>query len=555
MTATAVAVPPARTTGSRQLTGTGPLTRLALRRDRIIIPVWVLVIGGSFLSVAQSFSALYDTAAERAEVARSMTANASLRALYGPVFSDSLGGLTTWRTVGFGAGLAAVMSLVVVVRHTREEEETGRQEMLSSAMVGRRAPLTGALLAALTANAALAVVITAVVAVYARTPGGSGGTTGSGIGGGQLAGAAALGLATAGVGMLFACTAAIAAQITENARLAKGMTAAVVGAAYVLKAAGDASADDGSSVLTWLSPLGWAENVRAFADERWWVLLIPPAAIAVQAVIAYTLAGRRDIGMSFLPARPGPAHGGPGTAGALAWRLQRGGVLGWGAGFVTAGVIFGSLTDGAADLVGGNEQTREIFERMGGRQGLTDSFLAAMTGMLGMIAALYVVSSVLRLYGEETAGRAEPVLAGAVGRLRWAAGHLLIAFGGAALIMLLGGLGLFLGHGHDLPGLLGASLVQLPAIWVLGALVVLLYGVLPRAAVAGWALAGLALALGWIGPALDLPRPLMNLSPFGHLPKLPGAEMSWPPVLILTALAAALLAAGLAGLRRRDMSA
>ncbi|MFE4173302.1 ABC transporter permease [Streptomyces sp. NPDC056909] len=557
MTATAVAVPVTRAGGSRQLAGTGTLLRLALRRDRIMIPVWVLVIGGSFMSVAQSFSALYDTAAERADVARSMTTNSSVRALYGPVFSDSLGGLTSWRMVGFGAALAAVMSLVVVVRHTREEEETGRQEMLSSAMVGRRAPLTGALLTALTANAALALVITAVVANYARTTdgtgGGPGGGPGAGGGDGQLAGALALGLATAAVGMLFACTAAIAAQITENARLAKGMTAGVIGAAYVLKAAGDASSDSGSSVLTWLSPLGWAENVRAFADERWWVLLIPLGSIAVQAVIAYTLAGRRDIGMSFLPARPGPAHGGLGTAGALAWRLQRGGVLGWGAGFLLAGLIFGSITGGAAELVGDNEQAREIFERMGGRQGLTDSFLAAMTGMLGMVAALYVVSSVLRLYGEETGGRAEPVLAGPVGRLRWAAGHLLIAFGGAVLIMLLGGLGLSLGYGQDLPGILGASLVQIPAIWVLGALVVLLYGVFPRAAVAGWAVAGLALALGWLGPALDLPRWAMNLSPFGHLPKLPGAEMTWPPVLVLTAVAAALTAAGLAGLRRRDL--
>ncbi|MGW6743686.1 ABC transporter permease [Streptomyces sp. NPDC055025] len=557
MTATAVAVPVTRAGGSRQLAGTGTLLRLALRRDRIMIPVWVLVIGGSFMSVAQSFSALYDTAAERADVARSMTTNSSVRALYGPVFSDSLGGLTAWRMVGFGAALAAVMSLVVVVRHTREEEETGRQEMLSSAMVGRRAPLTGALLTALTANAALALVITAAVAGYARTTDGTtdgtGGGPGAGGGGGHFAGALALGLATACVGMLFACTAAIAAQITENARLAKGMTAGVIGAAYVLKAAGDASSDAGSSVLTWLSPLGWAENVRAFADERWWVLLIPLGSIAVQAVIAYTLAGRRDIGMSFLPARPGPAHGGLGTAGALAWRLQRGGVLGWGAGFLLAGLVFGSITGGAAELVGDNEQAREIFERMGGRQGLTDSFLAAMTGMLGMVAALYVVSSVLRLYGEETGGRAEPVLAGPVGRLRWAAGHLLIAFGGAVLIMLLGGLGLSLGYGQDLPGILGASLVQIPAIWVLGALVVLLYGVFPRAAVAGWAVAGLALALGWLGPALDLPRWAMNLSPFGHLPKLPGAEMTWPPVLVLTAVAAALTAAGLAGLRRRDL--
>lgn len=540
MTATAATtgvVPAARTGGSRHLAGTRPLLRLALRRDRIMIPVWVLVLGASYLSVSNSYTSLYGTAAERADVVRSMSSNSSLRALYGPFFTDSIGGLTTARMIAFGSALAAVMSLLIVVRHTREEEETGRQEMLSSAMVGRRAPLTAALLTALIANAALALVITVCLA------GDTGDTTGS----------LALGLATAGVGMLFACTAAIAAQITENARLAKGLTGAVIGVAFMLKAAGDASTDDASSVLTWLSPIGWAENVRAYADERWWALLILAAAVAVQAVLAYTLTGRRDIGMSFLPARPGPAAGRLGTAGALALRLQRGGLIGWGTGFLLAGILFGGITEGAAELVGDNERTKEIFERMGGHQGLTDAFLAAMTGMLGMVAALYVVASVLRLYGEETGGRAEPVLAGSVGRLRWAAGHLLIAFAGAALIMLLGGVGLFLGYGHDLPGILGAALVQLPAIWLLGALAVLLYGALPKAAVAAWAVAGLALALGWIGPAIDLPQPVMNLSPFGHLPKLPGAEMAWAPVAVLTALAAALTAAGLAGLRRRDL--
>ncbi|MFE4643095.1 ABC transporter permease, partial [Streptomyces sp. NPDC056730] len=429
MTTATLAVPVARTGGGRQLAGTGTLLRLALRRDRIILPVWVLVLGAAYLSVTQSVATLYDTPAERADLIRSMSANGSLRALYGPVFSDSVGGLTSWRMVAFGAALAAVMSLVIVVRHTREEEETGRQEMLSSAMVGRRAPLTAALLTALIANAALVLTVAAGL-----------------VGNGQNAtGALALGLATGGVGMLFACTAAIAAQITENARLAKGLTAAVVGAAFVLKAAGDAPADDGSSPLTWLSPIGWAENVRAFAGERWWVLLVLLAAITVQAVLAYTLAGRRDIGMSFFAARPGPAKGAITTAGGLAWRLQRGSVFGWGSGFLLAGIMFGGITDGAADLVGDNQRTQEIIQRMGGRQGLTDAFLAAMVGMLGMVAALYVVASVLRLYGEETGQRAEPVLAGAVGRLRWAAGHLAIAFGGAVLIMALGGLGLFLG--------------------------------------------------------------------------------------------------------------
>ncbi|KUN41138.1 ABC transporter permease [Streptomyces longwoodensis] len=518
----------------RQLAGTGTLLRLALRQDRLTTLVWVAVNTLMVLSMPGTLRSLYGTAVERSRLAGQVETNASFRALIGPVFDTSVGALTAWRVGVYAAALAAATSLLIVVRHTRDEEESGRQELVASGTVGRRAPLTAALLAAAVADAALALLVTA------------------GLAGQGTAGALAFGLGLAGVGMVFATMAAIIAQLTESARLARGLTAAVLAVAFVLRAAGDSATDDGSSPLTWLSPLGWLENLRPFADERWWVLALFAAAAAAQAVVAYALAGRRDIGMSFLPTRPGPAAGRLGTPGALAWRLQRGSVLGWSAGFFLAGVVYGSLTDGAADLVRDNESARRIFERMGGRSGLTDAFLASMTGMLGLIAALYVVASVLRLHGEETSGRAETVLACAVGRLRWAAGHLTIAFGGSALIMTLAGAGFAVGYGKEVVPVLGACLVQLPAVWVIGAVAVLLYGVAPRLAPVSWGVAVAVLLIGWVGPALDAPRIVLDLSPFGHLPKLPGGGMEWRPVLALTGLAVALVAAGLTALRRRD---
>ncbi|MDQ0750121.1 ABC-2 type transport system permease protein [Streptomyces africanus] len=521
---------------SRRLAGTGTLLRFALRRDRLMMPVWIAVNALMVLSMPNTLEGLYGTPAERADLIRQMGTNSSLRAMVGPVFDDSLGALTAWRVGVYAGALAAVMSLLVVVRHTRDEEESGRQELVASGMVGRRASLTAALLAAAVANGVLALVLTA------------------GLAGQGAAGALALGLGIAGVGMVLATTAAIVAQLTESARLARGLTAAVLGAAFVLRAAGDSATDDGSSALTWMSPLGWLENLRPYADERWWVLALLVGAVLLQGAVAYGLAGRRDVGMSFLPTRPGPASGRLGSAGALAWRLQRGSVLGWSVGFLLAGVVYGGMTEGAADLVGDNDGARRIFERMGGRSGLTDTFLASMTGMLGLVAALYIVASVLRLHGEETSGRAEPVLANAVGRLRWAAGHLVIAFGGSALLMLLAGLGLAAGYGKETGPILGACLVQLPAIWVIGGVAVLLYGVLPRAAAAAWGVAGAALLIGWVGPALDVPQAVLDISPFGHLPKLPGGSMEWRPVVVLTGLAVVLVAGGLAALRRRDMT-
>ncbi|MFG2514696.1 ABC transporter permease [Streptomyces sp. NPDC048584] len=534
MSAAAFAVRPAT---ARQLAGTGVLLRFALRRDRVMIPVWVGVNTLMVLSMPNTLKSLYGTAAERAGLVAQMATNSSLRAMVGPVLGDSLGALTVWRAGVYAGALAAVVGLLVVVRHSRDEEESGRQEMVASGMVGRRASLTAALLAAAVANGALALLVAA------------------GLAGQGAAGAVAFGLGFAGVGMVFATTAAIVAQLTESARLARGLTAGVLGAAFVLRAAGDAATDDGSSPLAWVSPLGWLTNLRAYAGERWWVLGLFAGAALAQGAVAYALAGRRDLGMSFLPSRPGPAAGRLRSAGALAWRLQRGGVLGWSIGFLLAGLVYGGMADGAAELVGDNESAREVFRRMGGRSGLTDTFLAAMAGMLGLVAALYIVASVLRLHGEETSGRAEPVLAGAVGRLRWAAGHLAVAFGGAVLLMLLAGVGLALGHGERAGAVIGGCLVQVPAVWVTGGIAVLLYGLTPRAAVGAWAVAGAVLLIGWVGPALDVPRAVLDLSPFGHLPKLPGGEMTWTPVLVLTALAAALVGAGLAGLRRRDMTA
>ncbi|MCQ6552384.1 ABC transporter permease [Streptomyces sp. C10-9-1] len=535
VTAAPSAAPPR---GHRPYAGTGTLVRLALRRDRVMLPVWMLVVGAMVTGGTGALEGLYPTAAERADIAAAMNANSSMRSLVGPVFGDTVGALAAWRFGVFAAVLAASMSLVVVVRHTREEEETGRQEMLSSGMLGRRAPLTAALATALLGNALLGLVVTAALA------------------GQGLAGALALGGAVAGAGAVFAALAAVAAQVTESARLAKGATAGALGAAFVLRAAGDAGEAGGGAAATWLSPLGWTENVRAFGTggERWWVLAVFAAVTALLVAAAYTLTARRDVGMSFLASRPGPANGRIGGAGGLAWRLQRGSLLGWSVGFLAAGVVFGGMVDGAAELVGDNEQARAIFERMGGQARLTEAFLSAMCGLFGLVAGLYVTGSVLRLHGEESSQRAEPMLAAALGRMRWAAGHLVIAFGGSALILLLAAGGLWLGHGKDGGAVLGACLVQLPAVLAVGGLAVLLYGVSPQAASAAWGVAGLVLALGWIGPALDLPQPVLDLSPFAHLPRLPGTPMDWTPVWVLTVLAAALTAAGLVRLRRRDLA-
>ncbi|MFJ5925264.1 ABC transporter permease [Kitasatospora sp. NPDC092948] len=531
---------------SYALTGTGTLYRLALRRDRIALPVWVYIGTGMVASTAFSFRKLYGDEASRRTFAAGIDGNGSLRALYGPIFDGStIGGLTAWRMGVFGAVLAALMSTLLVVRHTRAEEEDGRFELIGAGAVGRRAPLTAALATALTANAALAALVT-IVLLAAGQP---------------LAGGLAFGLALGATGLFFAALAAVTAQVAETGRAANGLAGAAIGLAFVLRAVGDSGS--GTGWASWLSPIGWSEQVRAFAGDRWWVLALPLAGAALLTALARALVEHRDLGAGMLPQRPGPAAAAPGlaNAAALARRLQRGALLGWALAFAAGGAVFGSVAKGVVDLVGDNRQMADVMARLGGQQGVLNAYLSTIAGVFGMIAAVYAVQSVLRLRAEESGGRAEPVLAGAVPRLRWAGGHLLFPLLGTAVLLAVAGTtaglaqsaALGSGTGDTVARMLGATLAQLPAVWLTAAVALAMYGLLPRWTPAGWAGYGVFVLIAWLGPILQLPQWVLDLSPFTHLPHLPGGTFEAAPLLWTTALAALVTLTGLTGLRRRDL--
>ena len=107
--------------------------------------------------------------------------------------------------------------------------------------------------------------------------------------------------------------------------------------------------------------------------------------------------------------------------------------------------------------------------------------------LIGLVAAAYAVSAVLRLRSEETAGRAEPVLAAPLSRAGWGGQPPAARRGRDGRRARRGRSGLgsatacaSRGRGRQLPRLLGAALAQLPAALVIAAVAVALFGLLPR---------------------------------------------------------------------------
>jgi len=529
------------------LSGTRELTTFALRRDRIMLPAWIYLLVIVAVSGGYGLKEVYKTQHGRASLAASVYHDKALSFLYGQLHGSSLGAIAAWRYLMYGTLAAGLMSIFLVIRHTRADEEAGRLELVGSTAVGRHAPLASAMLVALTGSLAVFVLTSAVLVV-------------SGL---PAVGSVAYALAEAAGGLVFAALAAIAAQISGTARGARGLAITALAVCFLFRGVGDSGGGHGLSWLTWLSPLGWAEQVRPFTANRWWVLALPAAAIAAGTVVATGLAAYRDQGAGLLQPRPGRPVAGRllSSPEGLAWRLQRGSLAGWAAGFLAGGLAIGVVAVGLGQLLGSSAGVDKAIDRIAEQSALTSAYLAACTSLMGFVAAAYAITAVLRLRAEETDGTGEPILAEPVGRLRWAGSHLLIAALGTGIMLAAGGLGIGLGYGigsstagTQVPRLIEAALAQWPAALAVAAVAALFVGLLPQWSIpAGWTAFAVCGFIGVFGPAFRLAQGVLDISPFTHVPKLPGGTFTAVPLLWLSAFFLIVTAVGMAGLRSRDI--
>ncbi|WP_459549834.1 ABC transporter permease [Nocardia sp. X0981] len=541
----AASADPRPTTWRDPLAGTGVLVRLDLRRDRIKLPAWVLGIALMSLYYASALQQVYRTPEDLRAVGQFS------EGVVGALISGPGYGLTDPTTESVIVAvyglyyllLAALMNILLISRHTRVEEQTGRAELVRANAVGRHAQLTAALVIAVIANLAVALLVAGSFAA-AGLP---------------TSDAWLFGASVGAAGLVFAAITAVTVQITEYSRAASGLAGLALGIAYVVRAAGDA-VREGGSALSWLSPLAWSQQTRAYADGRWWPLALSVALVVAVTATAYFLSSRRDLGAGLVPSRPGhrEAPAWLATPVALAARLQRAGFTGWACALVASGALFGGIGN---TIVGSfDDLPDQVVDVMGGDASrMLDGYLGTMAFFDALLVTVFAILTVQSLRTEETTGRAEPVLATATGRVTWFAGYIGVAALGALTLLVITGLafGIALAlsagdAGYLVDGLL-SHLVFAPAVLFVLALAALLYGVFPRAIGVTWALFGFALILGFFGPIMNLPHRLHDLSPFQHIARVPMEEPRWPALALLTILALAATAVGAYRFRQRDL--
>lgn len=533
------------------LRGTIALTGLALKRDRLKLPAYVL--GPTVLMAGMVAMWKGETHQALVEEVELFAGTPALR-IFGLVSGVSIGSAFMTRGYVVLAVLAALMSALAVVRHTRQNEETGRAELVGAAVVGRHAGLAAAVTVTVGANIVLAGLL-GLVGIATGLP---------------AVGSFMVGLAIGAFGIVFAGVAAVTVQLSSTTRGASGLAAAVLGLAFAVSGIGNmlGSVDgSGQRVVSawpaWLSPMGWGQQMRPFGGDILWPLGLSAVTFAVLVGLASLLATRRDVGSGILPARRGPAQARPRLLSpfGLAWRLQRSTLLAWAAALAGFGLVFGAITNEIKETGGA---TADWYTRMTGSDEMVEAWGTSMVEMAGMVVAVYTVQVLLRMRAEEADGPLEPILATAVSRRRWMISHLFNAGLGALVLLLVFAVSMGLAAGlalGDVPGqlraLVEAGLVQWPGIMVIAGLVVALTALLPRwAGAVSWTLVMVAILLGPLFGAATFQLPLwvQDISPFTHIPRAPAAEISALPVVSLLAVALGLAVAGLVAFRRRNLA-
>ena len=528
------------------------LAGFVARRTTRTAAVWGVATGLYVYATALGFNTIAATPAQRQILLNGFASNVGLKALLGDTGRiDTVAGFIDWRVIGVMSMATAIWALLAATRNLRGEEAAGRWEI---ALAGPTQPgaATGRILAGLgTAVAAMWLIITVVTAIV-------GARHDIGITAGQ---AAFFGLVTVAAPALFLTVGAVASQLMATRARAAGLSAAVFGASFMLRALGDAA--PAAHWLVYASPLGWIEQLRPLGDPHpLWLIPIAAATTAL-TVAAISLSGRRDLGASIIADHnAAAAHtrmlGNPTL---IALRLSRGSITAWLAGTAVAAALYGTFARSAGNAFASSSLLQKFAggltsnaQRLGARTYAGVIFLIMMTVLMA-----HAATAMANVRETEAEGYLDNLLVRRVGRLPWLSGRAAIAAGVVLVGGLLAGAGFWAGAASQHAGLGGHELLlaginaTAPALLLLGA-ALFTFGFAPRAtAITGYAILAWAFLLEMLGSAIHLNHWLMDTSLLHHIPLAPAADPNWHVMATYLTIGIGLAAAGAWRFTRRDL--
>jgi ABC-2 type transport system permease protein len=491
--------------------------------------LWGLVFGLYVYDNAVAFHTIAPTAAQRDRLLSTMAGNAGLKALLGDTRRiTTLGGFTDWRAIGITALVASIWGLLAATKALRGEESAGRWELVLAGQTTQRRATAG-VLAGLGAGVLAMYVLTAMLAVVVGT------RPSVRIGPGQ---AMFFALAVVAAAAMFAAIGALASEVMPTRSRAAGLSAVVFGAAFMLRALGDATSS--AHWLVYASPLGWVEQLRPLtgAQPLW---LLPIAGLVATCGVATVLLADRDLGASLLAdsGTAGPHTAMLGSPVLFALRMSRAVTASWLAAVVAAGVLYGSLAKSTGQAFASSGSLRRFTGTLTGEAQRqvqlagTRAFAGIIFLILMTLIMAYVASAMGRVREDEAEGYLDNLVVRSVSRQRWLAGRAALIVAVVAAAGAAGGMSFWAAAASQHAGLTVRELLRAgvnaaaPAALLLG-IGLLALGFFPRLTSAVcWGLLAWAFLLDMLGSAIKVNHWVMDTSLLYHLALAPAVNPDW----------------------------
>ncbi|WP_316668959.1 hypothetical protein [uncultured Propionibacterium sp.] len=522
--------------------GFRPLLRTTLRQDGRNIAPWVVLISALSASSIIAYRWIFPDAGDRAALFLTVSSSPALELVFGPARDLMTNdGFNAWRAGMLGALLSGLMAILLVVRNSRADEDSGRAELIASGVISRRARLLVPIAVTVLASAGLGVLCFVLTRAF----------------GGEAVPTLILSATFAASALVFGSLAALTAQLGSEAHTASSMAIGIMGALYIVRGYLDSSGAPGWT--QWLTPFGWFERTGPAIEDDPLPLLTALGLTAVLFGAAMITAGRRDLGLGVVSPRPGRASAPHLNVWSLPWRLHRGALVGWGAAFAVLGFVMGTLSTSVGSILADNPVIAALLASGGtSMDELSSSFIATILQLLGIIAAVLGTQLIMRIHSEETDHRVEPLLAGPLRRSRYLAANVLVALVATGCAMLIAGAGIGLvntaGSTDVTTGdVLGQAACTIPAVWTLVGLTAAVIGARPAMRLIGWAGIVATFGITLLGPTFGLPDWALSISPMHHVPNITADGASWSGPIVLGIISVVLFGIGFAGFRRRDV--
>lgn len=523
------------------------VARLTGRRTVRSGALWGLVFGLYVYDNAFAFDSIAPTAAKREQLLGTMAGNAGLKALLGDTHRiTTRGGFTDWRAIGVTALVASVWGLMVATKALRGEEAAGRWELFLAGQTTPRRAAANALAglgAGVLAMYLLTALLTALVGARPKV----------GISAGQ---SLLFAVAVVAGAAMFAAVGAVASEVMPTRARAAGLSAGIFGAAFMLRALGDATSS--AHWLVYLSPLGWVEQLHPLtgAQPLW---LVPISGLVAVCVVATVLLADRDLGTSLLPdkATAKPRTTLLGSPLSFALRLSWASIAAWLTATVVAALLYGSLAKSTGQDFASSSTLRKFTGHLThvAQQQLQLAGTRVFTGIVFLILMTlimaYVASAIGRVREEEAEGYLDNLVVRRVSRLRWLSGRAGLILAVLVTAGILGGVAFWAPAASQHAGLTFHELLlaginsAAPAALLLG-IGVLVLGFAPRlTSIVCWGILAWAFLLDMLGSAIKVNHWLMDTSLLYHPALAPAANPNWriAGTYLVVGCAAALLGA------------